>query len=204
MASGIRDVVRKDWAFQLSVGREHVDIPDSAAHVLRGETPPSARVPSFATAVRRFDARQLARWHLDERRLPEDSQSIFREPTLWQQYRWHVLGAVGLMAAQAALIVMLLVQRRRRRQAQEALAEGLRFETLVSEIIAACATATLDQLDERIRDGLRRVVMFLGVDRGSLWQRSDDRAPVSRTHFWQKQDQPAPGVATGLQSFPYF
>jgi len=174
-----------------------------ASRVLRGETPPSVPVPSFVTAVPRFDARQLARWKLDERRLPEDSQIIFREPTLWQ-YRWYVLGAVGLIAAQAALIVTLLVQRRRRREAQVELAEGLRFETLVSEIIAACATATLDQLDERICDSLRRVTMFLGVDRGSLWRRAEDRGPVSRTHFWQKPDQPAPRVVTDLQSFPYF
>ena len=177
------------------------DAGGMASSVLRGETPPSAPVPSFATAVPRFDARQLARWHLDERRLPEDSQIIFREPTLWQQYRWHVLGAVGLIAAQAALIVTLLVQRRRRRQAQAAMAEGLRFETLVSEVIAACATATLDQLDERIRDGLRRVVMFLGVDRGSLWRRPEDCAALSRTHFWQRREQPPPAI--NLQSFPY-
>src|SRR5262245_66428529 len=127
MASGIRDVVRKDWAFQLSVGREHVDIPDSAAHVLRGETPPSARVPSFATAVRRFDARQLARWHLDEARLPEDSQILFRNPTLWAAYRWHVVGGVGLFGAPAALIVTLLVQPRRRRDAHGRLVERLGF-----------------------------------------------------------------------------
>jgi len=48
------------------------------------------------------------------------------------------------------------------------------------------------------------VVMFLGVDRGSLWQRADDSAPVSRTHFWQKEDEPAPRGVTDLQSFPYF
>jgi len=183
------------------VGR---DAGKMATRIIRGEAPPSAPVPSFATSVPRFDGRQLARWHLDERRLPADSQIIFYEPTLWQKYRWHVVGAVGLIGLQAVLIVTLLVQRRRRRQAQEALAQGLRFETLVSEVITACATAKLDQFDERIRDGLRRVVTFLGVDRGSLWQRVEDRAPVSRTHFWQKEDQPAPRVVTDLQSFPYF
>jgi signal transduction histidine kinase len=77
-------------------------------------------VPSFATALPRFDARQLARWRLDERRLPEDSQVMFREPSLWQQYRWHVAGAAGLIGAQAALIVTLVVQRRRRREAEAA------------------------------------------------------------------------------------
>jgi signal transduction histidine kinase len=88
--------------------------------LLRGGTAPATPVPSFATALPRFDARQLARWRLDERRLPQDSQVMFREPSLWQQYRWHVAGAAGLIGAQAALIVTLVVQRRRRREAEAA------------------------------------------------------------------------------------
>lgn len=37
---------------------------------------------------------------------------------LWQEYRWHVVGTIGLVGAQTALIVTLLVQHRRRREAQ--------------------------------------------------------------------------------------
>ena len=96
------------------------DAARMATRLLRGETAPATPVPSFATALPRFDARQLARWRLDERRLPEDSQVMFREPSLWQQYRWHVAGAAGLIGAQAALIVTLVVQRRRRREAEAA------------------------------------------------------------------------------------
>jgi signal transduction histidine kinase len=96
------------------------DAARMATQLLRSGTAPATPVPSFATAMPRFDARQLARWRLDERRLPEDSQVMFREPTLWQQYRWHVAGAAGLIGAQAALIVTLLVHRRRRREAEAA------------------------------------------------------------------------------------
>jgi signal transduction histidine kinase len=99
------------------VGR---DAAKMATRLLQGQPPPPEPVPSFATAVPRFDARQLARWHLDERRLPEDSQILFREPTLWHDYRWHVLSAVGVIVVQAALIAALVVQRRRRREAEAA------------------------------------------------------------------------------------
>ena len=175
-----------------------------AIRVLRGE-PISKFPPQVIPALSpRYDWRELRRWNISEDRLPPGSVILFRQPTLWQEYRWHIVSAVGLIATQAALIVTLLVQRRRRREAQAVLAEGLRFETLVSEVIAACATATLDQLDERIRDGLRRVVMFLGVDRGSLWQRAENSSALSLTHVWQRQDQPAPPVIVDLQSFPYF
>jgi signal transduction histidine kinase len=95
-----------------------------ASRWIRGATPPPAPVPSYARSAPRFDGRQLARWRLDERRLPEDSQVIFRQPTLWEEYRWHVVSAVGLVGAQAALIVALLFQRRRRREAEAALRQA--------------------------------------------------------------------------------
>ena len=196
------------------VGGSMIDFEDvgrdagrMATRMLRGAVPPSRPVPSFAVAVPRFDGRQLVRWHLDERRLPDGSQIIFDTLTLWQKYYWYVVSAIGLIGAQGLLIVMLLVQRRRRREAQANVAEGLRFETLVSEVIATSVTARLDQLDERIRDSLRRVVEFLGVDRGSLWQRGEDSAVLSRTHWWQKPDrpgQPPPPATADLQAFPYF
>ena len=95
-----------------------------ASRWIRGAMPPPAPVPSYARSAPRFDGRQLARWHLDERRLPEDSQVIFRQATLWEEYRWHVVSAVGLIGAQAALIVALLFQRRRRREAEAALRQA--------------------------------------------------------------------------------
>jgi signal transduction histidine kinase len=116
---------------QGAVGGSVIDFGDigrdaarMAVRMLRGAAAPSSPVPSFATSVPRFDGRQLARWKLDERRLPEDSQVLFRRPTLWQEYRWHVVSAVALIGAQAALIVTLLVQRRRRREAEAALRQA--------------------------------------------------------------------------------
>jgi signal transduction histidine kinase len=97
------------------------DAGKMAARMLRGDAPPSAPVPSFATSVPRFDGRQLARWRLDEQRLPDGSHVIFAQRTLWREYRWHVVSGVALIGAQAALIVTLLVQRRRRREDQAAL-----------------------------------------------------------------------------------
>jgi signal transduction histidine kinase len=101
-----------------AVGREAGTI---ANRVLRGEATPRSPVASAATNRLFFDGRQLARWQLDERRLPNDREVIFSQRTLWGQYRWHILGAAGIIAGQAALIVALLVQRRRRREAVTAL-----------------------------------------------------------------------------------
>jgi signal transduction histidine kinase/PAS domain-containing protein len=175
-----------------------------ASRLLRGESAPSEPELGSARSTLRFDGRQLARWHLDQRRLPPDSQIFFRAPSLWQEYRWHVMSAVGLVAAQTILIAALLVQRRRRREVQAVLVERLRFEALVSDVTTACATATLEQLDEQIRNCLRRITVFLGLDRGALWQRAPDRRLLSITHLWQTPDAGARAPALDLQLFPYF
>jgi C4-dicarboxylate-specific signal transduction histidine kinase len=43
---------------------------------------------------------------------------LFRQPTTWERYRWHVFGAVAVIATQAVLIFAMLVQHRRRRVAE--------------------------------------------------------------------------------------
>ena len=39
-----------------------------------------------------FDWRELQRWHVSESQLPPGSVVRFREPTLWQRYRWYSPG----------------------------------------------------------------------------------------------------------------
>lgn len=64
------------------------------------------------------DSRQLRRWGLSEARLPQGTELLFREPTLWERYRTVVLLTVGVIGAEALLIGSLLVERRRRKRAQ--------------------------------------------------------------------------------------
>ena len=95
-----------------------------AIRVLRGE-PISSLPPQVIPALSpRYNWRELRRWNISESRLPPGSVILFRQPPLWQEYRWHVVSAAGLIATQAALIVALLVQRRRRREAQAALRQA--------------------------------------------------------------------------------
>ncbi len=88
-----------------------------AARVLRGEDPADLPVVQTQSAEHLFDWRELRKWGFDEARLPTGSVVLFREPSLWGQYRWYVLGVLGLVALQGGLITGLLVQRRLRRRA---------------------------------------------------------------------------------------
>src|SRR6185295_11540635 len=60
---------------------------DVALRVLAGESPGSIKTPTQRTGQPAYDARELRRWKIDERRLPPASVVLFREPTIWQRYR---------------------------------------------------------------------------------------------------------------------
>jgi len=107
-----------------------------AARILKGEPVESlAPIAEPATALM-FDARQLRRWHIDEARLPEGSVVLFREQTLWSQYRLQVLGAATLLLGQGLLIGALLVERRTRRRTQAELADAEQRYRTVADFTA--------------------------------------------------------------------
>lgn len=65
------------------------------------------------------DARQLRRWGLAEKNLPQGTLQIHREKSLWEERRLAIMVALGIVLLQAAVILALLVERRRRRDAEE-------------------------------------------------------------------------------------
>jgi len=182
-----------------AVGRQAGEL---ALRALRHEPLPASPSPTADVSALLFDGRQLHRWGLDERRLPAKSRVLYRQPSLWEQYRWHVGGALVMIAAQAALIVGLLVERQRRRRAQAGLAERLRFETLLADISAGFKTNPAPGVDEHIRECLHGIASFLGMDRGTLWQLSDDRQTLSATHTWTAGGAPSPPPTLAPGAFP--
>ena len=114
-----------------------------AARILRGE-PASNFLPLvIGTREPTYDWRELNRWGFSESRLPLGSVVMFRQPTAFELYRWHIAGAVALIATQAALIFALLVQRRRRNlaeQAQKASQAEAQQKRLELEHVARVAT----------------------------------------------------------------
>ena len=171
--------------------------------LLRGEPIPAGPVPSQASSVPTFDARQLRRWDLDESRLPLGSRVLYRSPTLWAQYRWHVAIAVALLAAQSALIAGLLFERQRRRRAQADLAERLRFEMLLAEVSTLMGSQSVVGLDEHVQGALRRIAAFLGVDRATLWEVSPSTRALVPTHTWTASGTEGPPSVFLLDAFPF-
>ena len=88
--------------------------------------------PQTVWSVTMVDWRQLRRWGIDEKNLPAGSIVRFKQPTFWEQYKWHIIGVASLIIFQALLIIWLLINRARRRRAEEAaIASEKRYRNVV-------------------------------------------------------------------------
>ncbi|HEX5889049.1 MAG TPA: ABC transporter substrate binding protein [Pyrinomonadaceae bacterium] len=74
-----------------------------------------------ASSVPMFDWRELKRWGISESNLPNGSVVLFKEFTIWEQYRWRIILIGALLILETVIITALLLERRRRRRAKEAL-----------------------------------------------------------------------------------
>ena len=106
----------------VSMERSGRTAAELGARVLAGE--PAGAIPLVADAglAPMFDWRQLHRFGIPARRLPEGSLVQFREPGLWETHGRAISAGVGVMALERLLVAGLMLQLRRRRKVERALA----------------------------------------------------------------------------------
>jgi len=88
------------------------------ARILRGEAASAIPPIEHPSSRLMFDWRELKRWKIDESKLPPGSVVLYREKTLWSEYRWHLAGILALLIIQTAVIGALLRARRSRLRAE--------------------------------------------------------------------------------------
>lgn len=64
------------------------------------------------------DWREYERWASSQSQLPPEVIFVNYQPTIWEQYRWQIFGAIALCLAQGLLIAGLMLQRHSRQQAE--------------------------------------------------------------------------------------
>jgi PAS domain S-box-containing protein len=90
---------------------------DIALKLFSGEKPQGIpRVRGTATYM--FDWRALQRWGFKEKDLPPGSVVLNRQSTVWELYRWYIVGGIALLLLQTLLIFGLVRQRARRRKTE--------------------------------------------------------------------------------------
>lgn len=99
----------------------------AAKIALHGEAPTSPEAQRQALTGFVFDGNQLARWGIDEARLPPDSEVLRQQPSIWQAYRWYIAAALALFALESALVATLFAMMRQRNRAISELDAGYAF-----------------------------------------------------------------------------
>ena len=122
----------------------------AAIRILGGEKAGDIKIPPTRFATPKFDWREMQRWGISENKLPPGSEILFRNPTVWEQYRAYILAVIAAILAQSALIFWLLYEHWRRQRA-----EILVLSTM-SELTNVNRMATVGQLSASIAHEVRQ------------------------------------------------
>ena len=139
-----------------ALGRETAQL---VLRVLRGDSLQDLPVQESKSTVPMVDWRQLQRWGLDEKRLPAGAVVRFREASVWQTYKWYILGFLAAIIMELLLIVSLLVEASKRRTSEKMLKE-------LSGRLLHAAEEERQRLARELHDdfGQRLALLSVGLD----------------------------------------
>ena len=140
-----------------------------ALRILKGENPSAIKSPYVVFGAPMYDWRELRHWNISENRLPPDSVVQFREPNVWERYRWEIIAIIATIILQAAVITGLFFERRRRRLAEKELRERLMEvihlnRTAVAGALSASVAHELNQPLGAIQSHAEAALVYLQAD----------------------------------------
>ena len=175
---------------------EGVESARVAIRILRGEPMSNFAPKIIDTLGPRYDWRELQRWNISEDRLPPGSVIAFRQPTVWRQYKWYILGAAALCLAQASLISGLLIQRRRRRRADR------EVENLAGRLITA-QEAERSRIACDLHDDINQQLASLSIALSGVKRRLQDGKDTSVQDDITRLQQRVIGVANATRQLSH-
>jgi len=168
---------------------------EAALRILKGESPQNIRIPRLKPAPPTFDWRELQRWGVNESRLPPGHIIRYREPGVWERYKWVIVAGSSALIGQALLIGALLVHRARRRRAEQSLQEHVAdLRTARSSLSHLSGRLMEAQEQERARlarelhDDLGQKMSFLAMDVAQLRETLADNPTGAQEQARELQD----------------
>ena len=121
-----------------------------ALRILDGEAPSDIPRKLTESVKPVFNWKEMQRWDVSESSLPPGSEIRFRDPSLWERYRWQTMMVIAVMLIQAGLISVLLRERKKRSDAE---AEA---HTRLTELAHVGRQATAGELSTSIAHELNQ------------------------------------------------
>lgn len=113
------------------VGR---NIAQVGLQILGGKKPSEIFQPNSSPNEYAFDWRALQRWSIAEEKLPKGSIIEYKEISIWEIYKWYIVGGIILLLLETALVFTLLINRTRLKKAENKLVHlNMTLEKRVSE-----------------------------------------------------------------------
>ncbi|HKP14640.1 MAG TPA: sensor histidine kinase [Gemmatimonadaceae bacterium] len=151
----------------------------------RGARLPDREVAHNPTVV---DWRQLQRWGMSEKRLPEGTQVLFRTPSAWERHRLAVFIVLAVTVMQTALIATLMIERRRRIRAQRSLQEQAAYEQMLAALRTDAVRHAPDDASQALDHAVARIAQFAGAEWAELRvhaERAEQPAQITR---WTREE----------------
>jgi signal transduction histidine kinase len=142
-----------------------------AVRILSGEKAGDIRTPSVEFGKPMFDWREMQRWGIRESALPPGSEIHFRESTVWDRYRGHILAVFAALLLQGALITWLLYEHRRRQTAE---AQSIQH---MHEIARMNRLATAGQLSASLAHEIRQPLAAIATSGSAGLNWLDNKVP---------------------------
>ena len=138
--------------------------------VIRGEAPGAIPLTIGNLSKDEFDGKQMKRWGIPTDKVPPGSNVINREYSVWELYRWEILGLIGLVLLEAVLIASLFrLTINQKRQARN-LAYRRRAQALIANCAAAFINLPAEFVGSEIEILFQDVLEFFELDRIKLFE----------------------------------
>jgi signal transduction histidine kinase len=168
-----------------------------ALRILKGEKPATIGPTYVGLSTPTYDWRELQRWDISEGQLPPGSIVRFREPSVWQKYRWQIMTVAAILLAQATVITALFWERWRRRIAEKGM-RGCLLQVIHlnrTAVTGALSTSVAHELNQplgAIQSYADAAMLYLKADPPDVARveqilgnilRADERAAQIITHM---------------------
>jgi len=152
---------------------------EMALRILHGQPPADLPFIGADTSVTLYDWRQLNLHNIAENLLPPESAILYREATLWDLYKFYIIGVAALLTLQSMLIVGLVFNLRQRKKAEAALRDSQQeLQTLAGRLISS-QEEELSRLSREFHDDFAQRLAAVAIETGTLELQSQQlEAPV--------------------------